>query len=492
MKKYSKPTKPEVWAKYQFFLTVLFIVNFLGICISGSTEYIRFVEVFQIENHTLRISTAIAATLLIELSFLVLLDKGFENIFDFIKSGYKSIPDVIVGIVCLSLAGFVGHLSVTNSTEGKTIAVEQRTPPPVAIAADYTQANQTKAAAKAQFMQDSLLALSSVTTNFNAKKAKIEKRIKKAEGSIAWLDHINKPESKPKYEKRLKAANKELEALPEEKENAFNLALMPIRAEYQSRLKAATEEAKKADTKVALINTTRANTHATKLSRKQTQMGWVVYAAVGSGVVAMLFFHLAMFLSGRNIEYHLNPISYSTKPFAKLITGLRIKWHNLLTNKVDYIVGEEMKVFNSEVHMTQTNTPKKNTTIDTNILDAEEAQNTTTNTDPINTQTPIPNTTAQTPQTVSQHDIQTPTNTRTKHQNTTTILHKNTIIYNEKHYTKTEVKNMVNTYSKRVNKHRQKLENGGLTPHQTKRTQEALQNNLNWLEIWSDLLEQFE
>lgn len=372
MKKYSKPTNPTAWGKFQKLIIIFLVLRTLGNIVSGSTEYYHFYNTLAIDHEVTRQIAALALTVLIELSFITCIAFAFENLFDFIKNT-RSISDLVLCIVFAGASLAIGYISIDNSVQGKTAYVEATIAPPDTAKADLTTSTLLQQEALQKFKADSLIIVANTKTAINANINKLEAKKKKALANINWLKKTGK-EGTSSYWTTYNTANKEIKQLQRSEDDKIALALAPAKSEYYNRLKIATATKSEAVAAIGMVNNQNFSTFTKRLDNKQSSLSFAVYLSVLLGALFGALKHYAYFISGRQKIYIINPISYSTNPFSKLLEGLKVKIYNLLTIAVDSVVGNDIQVNDTEIQM-----KKKQIQIDTTILDAEEA-NTDTDT----------------------------------------------------------------------------------------------------------------
>lgn len=366
IKKYGPPSKDgkKIWANYKGLIDGLYICGLLGSTYSGITEFYKFFDSFALPSVYLRVISAIALTILIELSFRKFSSKLFEMMF--YSSGEKARWVIVAFLAVLVVA--IAYVSTTNSLDGKTTYINNNTPPADTIAHDDTQAKTIEKKALQQFRSDSLAAVAIVKKAIAAKKTALNTVKDKAQKNIDWLKSTGEYSYTRalSHIKKRDRAKADLKGLPSEQAEQIELALLPHRSTYNKSLSTATDSLQSAMVMAAGINTVNFEKWTAQLTNKQNSFGYVVYFSVFFILLHDFTKFYAYKASGRKLTIIDNPIGYSTSPIAKLKEGIKAKVFIFFNNWVDSIVGNNIDINDTSINL---NYKKKQQPTDDSILD---------------------------------------------------------------------------------------------------------------------------
>lgn len=371
MKKWTKPTNAQMWAKFAPLIMGLGIVSVVAQCLSGYTEF--FNTYSPIDPNSIMKAALLVA--FIELSNRLLIESAIDNLFDYIRERNKTY--LLLFLFFGLLASVVIVLSINSSLNGSENRIEMKMAgiEPQKEKVDSTKFSILQETITAQFKADSLRLTAFNDSLFAAKSTTLSAAKSAAYASIkSDKEKLDYSEESEWYSKRInnqygiiKGSKKALRQLPKDKKTDLKLSLDKIRSNRQLAMVGA----------MSGLHENHSNTDSTYQAgltnwhtKKESKKGWwglLVFVSVFSVLIAAFIKQLGYYLSGREPEFIENPVDFATSPLLKLKEGMKVHSYNVFSYCVGIFIPSKMKFTESQIIVSQT----KDNFTDSSILDEE-------------------------------------------------------------------------------------------------------------------------
>lgn len=329
-KTWSKPTRPEIWAKYASTRSILLVLALAGNAISAYSEFMAMDT----------IAMGITAVVLLEGGIWFFGALFFDNLFAFAKM--KDISSAIFGIVGgLACAG-IFYMSLNLSLVGKDKIVAQSTAPAVLSVTDSSKYNLLLNKGLSQFQADSLRIVAEIGQKKEAERQNLL-QMQAAAGAAKQKVMSYGDYSYAKYANAIKAsdsraasASSSLASLNAKYNALLNSELASAKAGHNQAIVAANAALIAAtDSSAAVSGKTMADWQK-NLAAKQYFTALLVKAGIIFSLFFLFFNGLGRYLAGSYPVYK-SPFDGVLSPFERIKYGIWLHWRSLWDKLADRV-----------------------------------------------------------------------------------------------------------------------------------------------------------
>jgi hypothetical protein len=329
-KTWSKPTRPEIWAKYASTRSILLVIALAGNVISAYSEFMAMDT----------IAMGITAVLLLEGGIWFFGALFFDNLFAFAKM--KDVSSAIFGIVGgLACAG-IFYMSLNLSLVGKDKIVAQSTAPAVLCVTDSSKYNLLLKKGLSQLQADSLQIVAKIGQKKEAERQNLLKAQAAAGaakqkvmsfGDYSYAKYANAIKSS---DSRAASASSSLTSLNAKYESLLNSELASAKAGHNQAIVEANAALIAAmDSSATVSGKTMADWNA-NLAAKQYFTALLVKAGIVFSLFFLFFNGLGRHLSG-SYPIYKSPFDGVLSPFERIKYGIWLHWRSLWDKLADRV-----------------------------------------------------------------------------------------------------------------------------------------------------------
>lgn len=329
-KTWSKPTRPEIWAKYASTRSILLVLALAGNAISAYSEFVAMDT----------IAMGITAVVLLEGGIWFFGALFFDNLFAFAKM--KDISSAIFGIVGgLACAG-IFYMSLNLSLVGKDKIVAQSTAPAVLSVTDSSKYKLLLHKGLSQFQADSLQIVAKIGQQKEAERqnlmqaqaaASAAKQKVMSYGDYSYAKYANAIKAS---DSRAASASSSLTSLNAKYNSLLNSELASAKAGHNQAIVAAnTALIAATDSSAAVSGKTMADWNK-NLAAKQYFTALLVKAGIIFSLFFLFFNGLGRHLSGSYPVYK-SPFDGVLSPFERIKYGIWLHWRSLWDKLADKV-----------------------------------------------------------------------------------------------------------------------------------------------------------
>lgn len=358
--KYTEPQYPALWVIFEYILVPLAVICFIGMGVSFYSEFlaVQDVELGYWANLLRGLGVGTALELLNFFVPLVLFTTLFAAFDGNRERAERGGLFFIAIIAALALIPTI-YISFNFSNEGKDTFVENRLDVIDSIKVDRTQYDLMVQKATNQFLSDSSLVVSNLSSELLSSDSDLEAKLLKAEAqltkhkAIRDKDIANVPNwvtAQIKIDKKtVSNLKKQRKSLKNNKTQLLETGLAGAKGKYRNSLAVANDSLLSAIALASSINTEKAEKLKQKEVSQKSNYKWLVGWGVISGIVFSFWYCLGRWLSGSRLVVIEDDITKAEKALQgatpllqKLSIGIKSEWFNFWNDIIDAIFGGQI------------------------------------------------------------------------------------------------------------------------------------------------------